>query len=174
MQILFRYTHAYISQANEYHRHYYQQQLQQHQQLALQQQHQQHHQLQQQQNQSINMSLNSTMLLDNDSNNYPMAIGGGGNGRLSAAASISNLSQIGSNYYTRPERGYYARSEYAESRCYSTSYIVLLLLLLLQLLQLEYSIYIMLLLNFAGCFGLKVVLWTFQKHSQELYQLIFI
>ena len=106
----FRYTHAYISQANEYHRrHFYQQQMHQHQ-MALQQQQQQ------------NISLNSTMLLDEETTNniYSAA---GGNGRLSAAASISNLSQIGaaSNYYNRGERGYYARSEYADSRCFCLS-----------------------------------------------------
>ncbi|XP_054086639.1 uncharacterized protein LOC105219596 isoform X2 [Zeugodacus cucurbitae] len=114
-----RYTHAYISQANEYHRHLQQRQ---------------HHQQQQQQHmiysqQHINMSLNSTTLGDDAGNIYG---GVGGEAALRAARSTSNLSQIGSGisaitgggggltaYYAGVGgvgASYYARSDYAESR----------------------------------------------------------
>lgn len=115
-----RYTHAYITQANEYHRHYH------HHHQLQQQQHQQHYQ--QQQQMAYNQSLNST-ILDEDSLNQSTSLYGGIGG-LTSAHSNSNLSQIHSGYYIQSSSGlgtaahasaaamYYARSDYAESRCF--------------------------------------------------------
>ncbi|KAM7348709.1 endoplasmic reticulum export factor secretory 16 isoform 2-T4 [Cochliomyia hominivorax] len=113
-----RYTHAYITQANEYHQRHYQ-----HQQQHLHQQHFHHHQQQQQQHQqqqqmAFNHSLNSTMLDDEILNH---------NSSLYSALTRSNtnLSQIhGGGYYMPTSAAtvssaagvYYARSDYAESR----------------------------------------------------------
>ncbi|XP_058978447.1 uncharacterized protein LOC101895985 isoform X2 [Musca domestica] len=122
-----RYTHAYITQANEYHRHYHQQQ---HHHQQQQQQHQLHYH--QQQQMAFNQTHNSTML-DEDSLNQStslysgIGIGGGGPSR---AHSQTNLSQIHGGYYVTPTVAaaaamasggpasamYYARSDYAESR----------------------------------------------------------
>ncbi|XP_053951524.1 uncharacterized protein LOC128858940 isoform X2 [Anastrepha ludens] len=129
-----RYTHAYISQANEFHRHLQQRHLQTQQQQQQQQQHMIYNQ------QHMNISLNSTMVDDGTGSLY----GGGGIGvggeALRAARSTSNLSQVGSGfgggfssigggaggggvgltaYYAGVggvAASYYARSDYAESR----------------------------------------------------------
>ncbi|XP_049310381.1 uncharacterized protein LOC105232085 isoform X1 [Bactrocera dorsalis] len=117
-----RYTQAYISQANEYHRHLQQRQ------LHSQQQQQQQHMIYSQQH--TNMSLNSTTLDDGTGSMY-----GTVGEALRAARSTSNLSQIGSGisaitgggvggvsltaYYAGVGgvgAAYYARSDYAESR----------------------------------------------------------
>ncbi|XP_018796991.1 PREDICTED: COPII coat assembly protein sec16 isoform X2 [Bactrocera latifrons] len=117
-----RYTQAYISQANEYHRHLQQRQ------LHSQQQQQQQHMIYSQQH--TNMSLNSTTLDDFTGSMYGTA-----GEALRAARSTSNLSQIGSGisaitgggvggvsltaYYAGVGgvgAAYYARSDYAESR----------------------------------------------------------
>ncbi|XP_050328868.1 uncharacterized protein LOC126758587 isoform X1 [Bactrocera neohumeralis] len=116
-----RYTQAYISQANEYHRHLQQRQLHS-------QQQQQQHMIYSQQH--TNMSLNSTTLDDGTGSMY-----GAAGEALRAARSTSNLSQIGSGisaitgggvggvsltaYYAGVGgvgAAYYARSDYAESR----------------------------------------------------------
>lgn len=104
-----RYTHAYITQANDYHRHYQQQQ-------HL---HQQHFH-QQQQQMAYNQSLNSTML-DEESLNHNASIYSG-LGSISLARSNTNLSQIHGGYYMPAASStaagvYYARSDCAESRC---------------------------------------------------------
>ncbi|XP_065364026.1 uncharacterized protein Sec16 isoform X2 [Calliphora vicina] len=112
-----RYTHAYITQANDYHRHYqHQQQQQQH----LHQQHLHQHQQQQQQQMAFNQSLNSTMLDDDPLTHNTSLYSGLGVG-LSSARSNSNLSQIHGGYYMPATAStaagvYYARSDYAESR----------------------------------------------------------
>ncbi|TMW47187.1 hypothetical protein DOY81_007727 [Sarcophaga bullata] len=106
-----RYTHAYITQANDYHRHYQQQQYHLH-------HHQQQQQQQQQQQLAFNQSLNSTLLDDDllNHNNHSLYSGISG---LSTARSNTNLSQIHGSYYGVPAAAagvYYARSDYAESR----------------------------------------------------------
>ncbi|XP_013104865.2 uncharacterized protein LOC106085249 isoform X2 [Stomoxys calcitrans] len=125
-----RYTHAYITQANEYHRHYHHhQQQQQHHHQQLQQHHHHQHHLQQM---AFNQTHNSTMLVDEDSLNQSTSLysGIGGGGGLSQAHSQTNLSQIHGGYYVTPSvlqtaaaagahatpSLYYARSDYAESR----------------------------------------------------------
>ncbi|KAL9882170.1 endoplasmic reticulum export factor secretory 16 isoform 1-T2 [Glossina fuscipes fuscipes] len=115
-----RYTHAYITQSNEYQRHYHRRQQQRQQQMAF------------------NQSLNSTMFTDDDSLNQNcdfyagsvkpatgVSVGNIGGGRLSSANSHSNLSQIHGAYYanlstsiipaTVTGGSYYARSDYADS-----------------------------------------------------------
>lgn len=109
LTLIIRYTHAYITQANEYHQRHYQQQ-QQH--LH----HQQHiHHQQQQQQMAFNQTLNSTMLDDEVLNHNTSLYSG-------LARSNTNLSQIHGGYYmpggtTTGAGVYYARSDYAESRC---------------------------------------------------------
>ncbi|XP_037934750.1 uncharacterized protein LOC119669065 isoform X2 [Teleopsis dalmanni] len=96
-----RYTQAYISQANEYHRHFHH-----------------HHQQQQQKEMArIDMSLNSTML--DESISYT---------GLRSAHSTSNISQISSTapisttgYYIGPNRAYFTRSDYTDLRSANVS-----------------------------------------------------
>ncbi|XP_075155918.1 uncharacterized protein LOC142229271 isoform X3 [Haematobia irritans] len=123
-----RYTHAYITQANEYHRHYHHQQQQQHHHHHHQQQQMQQHHFQQM---AFNQTHNSTMLVDEDSLNQSTSLYSGIGGGLSQAHSQTNLSQIHGGYYVTPSgltsgggggvphstsAMYYARSDYAESR----------------------------------------------------------